>query len=459
MRLSRKGMLAAGVLAAFVTAAAAAGMYATLPIVGSASFCASVLGTGNVQQGITGQGIGSTIGGQIICQSQIPAGPPFLTGNELVAADTGLTGGAPPQTVAIPLPMLGNFYGTPRNFLDNGALNITNTNTTATVTCAVNAAIAVTGMSADRWGCQANVGSGAGRTAIVTASPSPPAGFTNSMKVFRTSGALTQPICVMQEIPTPQSIQLAGQTVTFSFYAAALAGLAADNNNLISAVIFTGTGTDQLLTTAPTASPAITPAWTGIATALNQSVTVTTTFTRYAVAALIPSTATEIGVALCFTPTATGAGATDGFAWTGAQLERSPGASSFEFRSKTAETAQAQAFFYNITEGALGTSRSICHFTTANSVMQCPIVFPTTMYLAPTMTYAGGFAGFTTTAETAANSCTTGPVTDTSVAFTVSTQQVMVTCTIASGTTAAVGLSMTLVDNGGTGSIKAWGGM
>jgi hypothetical protein len=452
----RKYLLAAGLVAALgIPLAWAAGNWSTLPIVGGSSFCAStVTGTGGLG-GITGQGQGST---GSICAQTIPAGPPFLTGNELVPADTLIGGGASPQTVVIPLPMFGNYWGTPRNFLDNGALNITNTNGTATVTCAVNAAIAVANMSADRWGCQANVGSGAGRTAIVTASPSPPAGFTNSMKVFRTSGALTQPICVMQEVTTPQSIQLAGQVVTYSFNAAALAGLAADNNNVINAVIFTGTGTDQLLTTAPTASPAITPAWTGIATTLNQAITITTTFTRYAVSATIPTTATEIGVALCFTPTATGAGATDGFAFTGAQLERSPGATSFEYRSKTEELAKAQAFFYSIAEGAGPTPRALCTETTANSVAQCLINYPVTMYLAPTLTFANGFAMPTTTAQTALANCSGFAADATEGALVQSVNATLAQCT-QSGTTAAVGISLPLFDNGGTGSFKAWAGL
>lgn len=456
MRMNvRRTALAAVGLAAMTAVALAAGNYSMYPIVGSASFCAAIVGSGPSQGGITGQGAGA-VSGATICAQTVPAGPPFLTGNELIPADTGLTGGASPQSVVIPLPMLGNYYGTPRNFLDNGALNITNTNGTSTVTCAVNAAIAVTGMSADRWGCQANVTSGAGRTAIVTSSPSPPAGFTNSMKVFRTSGALTQPICVMQEVTTPQSIQLAGQVVTFSFNAAALAGLAADNNNLINAVVFTGTGTDQGLTTAPTASPAITPAWTGIATALNQSITLTTTFQRFAVQATIPTTATEIGVALCFTPTATGAGATDGFAFTGAQLERAPGATSFEFRSKSEELAKAQAFFYTIAEGAATTVRAMC-MASSTTLAICGLQFPVPMYSVPTMSYTNGFATATTTAGSTLGACNTLRTSTLVAGNAASVNGVMLDCVAT--TVPAAGSSDYLADNAGSGVIKAWTGL
>src|SRR6266567_7975291 len=114
---------AIGLCALLVTSglALAAGLYSTLPIVGSASFCGStVSGTGNLG-GLTGQGQG-TLGS--LCGQTIPAGPPFLTGAEIVPADTELAGGASPQTVAVPISLLSNFSGTPRNYLDNGSLNI-----------------------------------------------------------------------------------------------------------------------------------------------------------------------------------------------------------------------------------------------------------------------------------------------------------------------------------------------
>jgi len=422
MKLIRSGLVAVAMAAALITNAHSAGVFNQFPSVGTA---------GN---------------------------PSVVTGKECIPADTNLPSGQNPATVCIQSALLGNYFGTPRNFLDNGALNVTNTNGTGTVTCAVNAAIAVANMSADRWGCQANVAAGAGRTAIVTASPSPPTGFTNSMKVFRTSGALLQPICVMQEVTTPQSIQLAGQTVTFSAQIAALAGLVADNGGLVNLVVFTGTGTDQLLTTAPTASPAITPAWTGIATAINTTVTTTTTFARYSTSVAIPSTATEIGVALCFTPTATGAGATDGFAFTGAQLEVAPSPTAFEFRSKSDELAKAQAFFYTIAEGAGPTPRALCTFTTANTVAQCAINYPVTMYLAPTLTFANGFAIPTTTAQTALTACTGFAADAVTGTLVQSVNMTLAQCT-SGGTTAAVGVVLPLFDNGGTGSFKAWAGL
>lgn len=442
MRNLRFAALAA-IVCAFVAPsiyAWAAGNWSTLPQVGQPTF------SGGTSTGATGT----------VSTSSVPAGPSFLTGLEVVPADTNLAGGASPQSVTIPVPMLGNFFGTPRNYLDNGALNITQAQGTSTVTCAVNAAIAIANWSADRWGCQANVTSGAGRSAIITASPSPPTGFTNSMKVTRASGVLTQPICVMQAIPTAESTTLQGQVVTFSFYAAALASLAADNGSTMQAVIFTGTGADEGFSgISPTASPAITPAWTGIATALNSTITITTTFTRYAVQATIPAAATEIGAALCFTPTANTSGvtaATDGFAWTGAQLERSPGASAFEFHTVQFDLEKAQRYLAIVTEPASGVAVPIFSTATAATTAAGSYAFPVTMSKAPTFGALGTALGATTWTNKcgAVNNVLASTFVVTATANTVTGASLTIT---SSGATA--GFACVLTGAGG-GSVLSW---
>src|SRR5260221_11882484 len=227
----RSLLAAGGALAASVLIAHAAGMFSTLPIVGNRSFSGStVSGTGGLT-GIAGQGQGTQ---GWICGQTVPAGPTLFTGNELFPADTTLPGGASPQTVTVPGALLGPGYASPRNYLDNGAMDIAQRGTGA-ATCALNgAAITSAAYSADRWGCDVNVASGAGQATVITASPAPPAGFTNSVKLVRNSGSLAQPQCLWQEIPTIQSTQLARQPVALSFNAAALAGLNADNRKPIT---------------------------------------------------------------------------------------------------------------------------------------------------------------------------------------------------------------------------------
>lgn len=425
----RRTVLAAACLAALGTAAIAAGNYLTYPIVGQSSFCASTV-TGTTPGGSTGQGQGTT---GSICAQTIPAGPPTLTGSELIPADTSAAG--PTQTVTIPAALLANMSGTPRNYLDNGSINVQQRGT-GIVTCGTTS-VPSTAYGPDRWGCYANVTSGAGRQQVATTAALLPAGFGNVNKVYRNSGALTQPVCSIQEIPTVESTALAGKQVTFSFYATALAGLSADNSNVITASIFTGTGSDEGLGTM-TASPAITPAWTGIAAAVNQTaITITTTPTRYSVTGSIPSTATEVAVALCFTPTATGAGTTDGFAFTGTQLEVAPSPSAYEFHFYSFDLARAQRYFYRITESASAvTFRGVCAMSTT-SIANCSIPFPQVMRSVPTMTYTAGFTASASTASTSATVCTNVTTSATLSGSAASTTGVLINCASSAGFGAA----------------------
>lgn len=316
-----------------------------------------------------------------------------------------------------------------RNLLDNGAMNVAQRGTGATA-CSGTAGSTTTTYTADRWLCNVNVTSQAGMSQVVTASPTPPTGFQNALNVWRNSAALTQPVCMFQEVPTASAVNLQGQVATFSASLQALAGLSADNGNVVNMFIMTGTGTDEGLATL-TASPAITPAFTGLASTITAAKTITTSWARYSVTGTIPATAKEIAVAICFTPTATGSGATDGFSMTGAQLEQGQQASSFEFRPIAIETALAQRYYWQIADAASTfTFPSSCVTTTANTTVRCTVIAPVTMRAVPTpsasvatsfgiILTAGGAGTCTTLAATASGStvnsagvtCTTGGTT------------------------------------------------
>lgn len=97
MKLSR-WIAGAVALLGVSTVAFAAGMFSNLPIVGGAAYCALYAGDG------------------VTCTGNVPAGPTALTGNELIPADTGIAGGASPQTVLIDVSTLGagpTQYSTP----------------------------------------------------------------------------------------------------------------------------------------------------------------------------------------------------------------------------------------------------------------------------------------------------------------------------------------------------------
>lgn len=96
------------------TAAYAAGLYSTLPIIGGASYCAStVTGTGGLG-GVTGQGQGTT---GSICGQTVPAGPAVLTGTEVLPVDLYTPGATPPAlggqpaTAVLPVTSMANGYG------------------------------------------------------------------------------------------------------------------------------------------------------------------------------------------------------------------------------------------------------------------------------------------------------------------------------------------------------------
>ncbi len=279
-----------------------------------------------------------------------------------------------------------------RNVLDNGAIAIYQRGTVGTtITTCGTTTIPQTAYGADRWGCNANVTSGAGRMEVVSSTPSPPTGYQQVETLYRTSGSLAQPICAMQEVPGALSTALQGQNVVFSVNIAALAALVADNGGTANMYIFTGTGSDQGFGSF-TASPAITPAWTTIATTGSFSVTgLTTSFARFQGTAVIPTATTEIAVAICFTPsTAVSGGTTDGIAFVGAQLEQGTVASSFEFKPAAWDQAAANRYFVAIPESATsGAVQSPAGNGATTTTCSLFIPFPGTMRAAPTFAAYG----------------------------------------------------------------------
>lgn len=103
--LKRYRSAAAGLCGLIATSAIcfAAGNYSMYPLVGGATICAGTVTGSSTFGGNTGQGQ-ATNGS--ICPLNVPAGPSIVTGTEMIPADTGLAGGAPPQTVVIPMAAL-----------------------------------------------------------------------------------------------------------------------------------------------------------------------------------------------------------------------------------------------------------------------------------------------------------------------------------------------------------------
>lgn len=438
-------LLASG---SFVTAQM--GLWNGFPIIGGPAYCSSSNNVGNP----------SLVSG---CVNNVAAGPALSTvlPTGMLPVDTRQSG-ATNQSGLIPLSSVVD-YSNPRNLLGNGAFNGTQVNGTSAVTCATTSAPTTTALIADRWVCDVNVGSGVGTATVITASPAPPTGFTNSIKLVRGSSTKTQPVCAWSAIPTPQATQLQGQIVTLSAQVAALAGLAADNGNVANLVIIAGTGTDEGLNGSWTATPAITPAWTGITTVVNTPIVLTTTFARFSTTATIPATATEVGVGVCFTTTAVGAAATDGIAFTGNQLEVGSQPTPYEVKPKQTEVLDNEQFVYTVADTAGPTPVGLCTETTANTAAACYIQFAVPMYKAPTVTITNSGTGFampTTTGQTAVTS-TCAVTVNATFTYTQSTNGMYIQCGSQSATTAAVGITLPLVTlaAGSATKINVWTGL
>lgn len=420
-------LAAAGVAVAVAsTLAIAAGNWSTLPIVGSASFCGStVTGTGSLG-GITGQGQGST---GSICGQTIPAGPPAITGNELVPADTNLTGGAPPQTVTIPTSLLfAHGQGAMRNALIGGdfATNLWQRGTTP-----ISATTAATAtMTADRWfaissGNTLTISKQTGATDIITS-----AGLLASMRVNRPSGTDVTPICVGQYLDKQAAARFVGNNAVFSVYGLNGSTMSAANGAVTMTIAYvtaadsatpgTNTGTFALGTTTgyTAAVTATSQGTTGTVASGVATVPFSTTWTRYGVAAAIPSTATGIGVKVCYTPVGTGA-STDWFEIAGAQLEAqnagvtAPGA--FARRPAAEEALLQQYYTWGPGQEIIGVNTGTFALCVSTGVVNIGFKPPVPMFIEPTTATSTLTAG-TWSIQTAAAVTGLGTITITAAA-------------------------------------------
>jgi hypothetical protein len=144
---------------------------------------------------------------------------------------------------------------------------------------------------------------------------------------------------LLQSIETVNSIPYAGKTVTLSFYARKGANFSGASSAL-SALLYSGTGTDQNLSSG----------FTGSAVPINSTATLTTTWQRFSYTGTVSSTATQLGMNFNFQGTGT-AGAADYFEITGVQIEVGSVATPFKTYAGTiqGELAAAQRYYYRNT--------------------------------------------------------------------------------------------------------------
>jgi hypothetical protein len=193
-------------------------------------------------------------------------------------------------------------------------------------------------------------------------------------RVQRTAGTTnTNAQQITNPFETVNSIPFAGKIVTLSFYARAGANFSSTSNTLAYQVL-TGTGTDESQF----------GGYTGQASPINQTATLTTTWQRFTYTGTIATTATEMAIVFTNTPTGT-AGAADYFEVTGVQLELGATATTFSRAAGNiqGELAACQSYYWrNSAPGVYGSYGA--GYGASTTVTEYIIATPVTMRVAPT---------------------------------------------------------------------------
>lgn len=259
---------------------------------------------------------------------------PYIVLNYIIKFSAGETPGDSQLAVRVGAVEAAN-NATPlsQNYVINGAFDIWQRGTSATIDAAN------TYKTADRWvGYKNNAGATESRQSAGLV------GFQYCARYQRNSGSSdTQPIWAYQSIETINSIPLAGKTVTLSFYARAGANYSASSFGLL-VQLRSGTGTDQNALSG----------FSGSATPINQTATLTTTWQRFSYSASLLTNVTQLGVVFIGTPSGT-AGANDWYEITGVQLEEGSYATPFRRNAPSiqAELAACQRYYQVIASGNL----------------------------------------------------------------------------------------------------------
>jgi hypothetical protein len=236
----------------------------------------------------------------------------LATDTETAAAITTHASAADPHTVYL---KESEYVAAGKNFIINGGMDIWQRGTSFT------GAINSNSYNADRWVGWNNP------SGTISRQASDLTGFRYFLRYQRNSGATaTDGMTLIQNIETANSLPLAGQTVTYSFWARKGANYSA-TSSVLNAVVYTGTGTDQRY-----------ESFTGAAFAINTTATLTTSWQRFSFTGTISSSATEIAVYVAEVPTGT-AGAADYYDITGIQVEVGSVATPF---SRAAGNIQAE---------------------------------------------------------------------------------------------------------------------
>jgi hypothetical protein len=242
--------------------------------------------------------------------------------------------------------------------------------------------------------------SGVGTTATASQVTSTTlSGFPFATRIQRNSGNTgTNDVICLQAIETVNCQDLAGSTVTVSFYARAGSNYSAGSNNLL-ALVATGSASDQGVI------EWIAQRWTGQLTATVGTAVLTTSWQRFSYSYTVPAGTNEIILGFN-SPRLGTAGANDFFDITGVQLESGSTATEFERRPIGTELALCQRYYWR---PAANTSLGRC--SDGSSLWQAAVFMKQTMRSAPTLeagsTYAAGGGANGTPIQATGNVSTT----------------------------------------------------
>ena len=161
-----------------------------------------------------------------------------------------------------------------------------------------------------------------------------PTGLPYFIRIQRVSGnTATNALNIAQSIESINCYDLAGQSVTLSFWARAGSNYSSISNQL-AATIASGTGTDGNTYNG----------LTGFATTATTTITLTTSWQRFTLTGTVASNANQVAILIQSTPTGT-AGTNDFYDITGVQLEQNTSATPFERRLYNQELANCQRYY------------------------------------------------------------------------------------------------------------------
>ena len=306
------------------------------------------------------------------------------------------------------------------------------------------------------------VGASGSSISVSQQTTTPPPGFLAHLRFGRAdSNADTSVINLGQVFTTANSARYQGQPFVLSFYARSGVGFSSASAAL-GVTVGTGTGTDESAVLFNSTS------WTGYASTqligsagtVATSVTLTSTFQRFALAGVVPVASKQVGFNFSYTPV--GTATSDYVELTGIQFEVMPqggvNPTPFEFRPASLEASLAYYYFYRAAEPQSGAKmfQGQANSTTVASIL---IPFPVPMRIITTTSLTVSTCSQGTYNITAANGtlATSGLATAGGLTLATGTgtvRGIIATATLSQAALTAAGDTTFLIGQGGSGSIS-----